>query len=64
METCRSAILTPNPSFLSQLSDKQALMARGKTYKAISPLFLLCSIQMLDPQIKEAMYVQPNGPSK
>jgi len=40
------------------------LIARGKTYNAISPLLLGFSIQMLDPQTSEATKMQPYGPSK
>ena len=48
----------------NQESDKTVLIARGRTYNAISPLLLGFSIQMLDPQISEATNTQPYGPSK
>jgi hypothetical protein len=40
------------------------LIARGRTYNAISPLLLGFSIQILDPQMREATNMQPYGPSK
>ena len=38
-------------------------MARGRTYKAISPRRLPLSIQMLLPQAKHPAKTPPNGPS-
>ena len=50
---------TPFRPLVNQKLDKMVLIARGKTYNAISPLLLGSSIQMLDPQTSEATKMQP-----
>jgi hypothetical protein len=54
---------TPLPD-LRKLSDSDARMALGSTYKAISPRLLPCSIHILEPQTRLPANAHPNGPSQ
>ena len=59
-----SAHCTPFAPLLTHLSGKQARIARGRTYSAISPLLRPCSIHILPPHTRLPVNVHPKGPSQ
>lgn len=57
--TYLSTNLTLADPLRNQESRRLARIALGRTYKAISPLLLPFSIQMLEPQVKHPAKTQP-----
>ena len=63
-ETYRSTARLFHPRLRASQPGRIVLNARGSTYKAISPLLLPFSIQMLAPQAKDPASMAPCGPSQ
>jgi hypothetical protein len=56
--------IIPRFPFLSHRSGKHVLIAFGRIYKAISPLLLPFSIQILHPDVRQPAMIPPKGPSQ